>query len=73
MTHTIHVLLELDGDRLTAEDAAREALAVAQDVALGASRVAPVRSFSAAVLPVSRATLEATMRAIADAAEGVLS
>lgn len=69
MKTTLHILLELDVDPATlqADDAAREAAALAQAAALRVSAVCPVVNYSVAMVPVSRAALHSTLELAAKA------
>ncbi len=63
MKLTLHILLEIDANPATlqADDAAREALARAQTLALGVARVCPVVDYSVAAVPCSRASLQGAL------------
>lgn len=60
MTHTLHIILEIDADHATlqVDDAARVASAWAQDVAMRTRAVVRVVDYSVAALPVGRDALE---------------
>lgn len=71
MKTTLHIILEIDADPATlqADDAAREALAHAQSLALGVARVCPVIDYSVAAVPCSRAALHGTLELAAKAVD----
>jgi len=68
---TLHILLEIDADPATlqADDAAREALARAQSLALSVARVCPVVDYSVAAVPCSRAALHGALELAAKAVD----
>lgn len=71
MKQTLHILLQIDpdADTLGADEAAEEALAIAQAAALRVASRVRVVDYSVTVVPCSRAALEGALAKVAEALE----